>query len=95
MIYPSNYTEIGADELVYLTGGTALDAFNYLFGDWLQSMVLGDVRNAVWNTAKTLKLDSVKSTGKNILSWKFPAQIAYGYGAYRLFQTVKAQFLKK
>lgn len=94
MKYPSVYTELGADEMVYLTGGSFMDAFNYLFGDWLQSMVLGDVRNVVWNTAKNLNLDSAKSTGQTILSWKFPAQIAYGYGAYRLFQTVKGMLLR-
>ena len=32
MKYPCNYDLLREEEMVYIAGGSALDAFNYLFG---------------------------------------------------------------
>ena len=37
-----------------------------------------------------LSVQPVVDTGKKIASWAWLAQLAYGYGFYRLFQTVKS-----
>lgn len=94
MNYPSVYTTLSTEEMTYLTGGTALDAFNYLLGDWLRDKVLSDLRNTLWNSMKDVSVEPVKTTGKKIFGWGFPAQIAYGYGVFRLFETVKKYWEK-
>ena len=48
MKYPCNYDLLREEEMVYIAGGSALDAFNYLFGDWFRDMLLSDIRNATW-----------------------------------------------
>lgn len=37
-----------------------------------------------------LNVQPVVDTGKKIASWAWPAQLAYGYGFYRLALTVKS-----
>ena len=51
MKYPCNYDLLREEEMVYIAGGSALDAFNYLFGDWFRDMLLSDIRNATECTA--------------------------------------------
>ena len=94
MIYPQNYETLSVEEMVYTTGGTALDAFNYLFGDWFRDMLLSDIRNAAWGSMQQKSVQPVKDTGKKIFGWAWPAQAAYVYGFYRLAETVKG-YLKQ
>ena len=81
MKYPCNYDLLREEEMVYIAGGSALDAFNYLFGDWFRDMLLSDIRNATWGSMQQLNVQPVVDTGK---------KIAYGYGFYRLALTVKS-----
>ena len=90
MRYPHDCQILGEEEMTYTTGGTALDAFNYLFGDWFRDMLLTDIRSAAWGSMQQWSVQPVVDTGKKILSWAFPAQLAYVYGFYRLAQTVKS-----
>lgn len=50
---------------------------------------MSDIRNTVWNSLQQVSLQPVADTGKKILSWSIPAQAAYAYGAYRLYQIIK------
>ena len=90
MKYPCNYDLLREEEMVYIAGGSALDAFNYPFGDWFRDMLLSDIRNATWGSMQQLNVQPVVDTGKKIASWAWPAQLAYGYGFYRLALTVKS-----
>ena len=89
MKYPCDCKILSEDEMTYTTGGTALDAFNYLFGDWFRDLLLSDIRNAAWGSMQQLSTQPVVDTGKKIASWAWPAQLAYVYGFYRLALTVK------
>lgn len=89
MKYPCNYTVLRKSEMTCITGGSALDAFNYLFGDWFRDMLLSDIRSAAWGSMQQKSTQPVVDTGKRIASWAWPAQLAYGYGFYRLALTVK------
>ena len=89
MLFPHEYCPLTAEEMTYTSGGTALDAFNYLFGDWFRDLLLGDIRNATWNSLKQVSVQPAIDTGKNILSWSILAQAAYVYGFFRLAETVK------
>ena len=53
-------------------------------------MLLSDIRNATWGSMQQLNVQPVVDTGKKIASWAWPAQLAYGYGFYRLALTVKS-----
>ncbi len=89
MVYPCVYTKIQEEEMTYLSGGSPLDAFNYLLGDWFKDMVLSDIRNSVWNSLQQVSLQPVADTGKKVLGWSIPAQAAYAYGVYRLYEIIK------
>lgn len=88
MIYPSHCQQLNEEEMAGITGGSALDAFNYLFGDWFRDMLLSDIRNTTWSGLQQMSVQPAVDTGKKILSWSWPAQLAYGYGLYRLVETV-------
>ena len=64
MKYPCNYDLLREEEMVYIAGGSALDAFNYLFGDWFRDMLLSDIRNATWGSMQQLNVQPVVDTGK-------------------------------
>ena len=66
MKYPCNYDLLREEEMVYIAGGSALDAFNYLFGDWFRDMLLSDIRNATWGSMQQLNVQPVVDTGKKI-----------------------------
>lgn len=89
MIYPYHCQQLKEEELVYTAGGSALDAFNYLFGDWFRDLLLSDIRNAVFGSMQQMSAQPAVDTGKKILGWAWPAQLAYGYGFYHLAKTVK------
>ena len=59
MKYPCNYDLLREEEMVYIAGGSALDAFNYLFGDWFRDMLLSDIRNATWGSMQQLNVQPV------------------------------------
>lgn len=67
MKYPCNYDLLREEEMVYIAGGSALDAFNYLFGDWFRDMLLSDIRNATWGSMQQLNVQPVVDTGKRSL----------------------------
>ena len=90
MKYPRDCNTLNKEEMTCISGGSALDAFNYLFGDWFRDMLLSDIRSAAWGSMQQLSVQPVVDTGKRIASWFWLAQLAYGYGFYRLFQTVKS-----
>ena len=60
MKYPCNYDLLREEEMVYIAGGSALDAFNYLFGDWFRDMLLSDIRNATWGSMQQLNVHRQK-----------------------------------
>ena len=49
MNYPDVYSEIDANEMVYIVGGSPdyMGLFNYLIGNYLRDAVLSDARSAV------------------------------------------------
>lgn len=57
MNYPDVYSEIDANEMVYIVGGSPdyMGLFNYLIGNYLRDAVLSDARSAVWNSAKKVR----------------------------------------
>lgn len=46
MKYPRDCNTLNKEEMTCISGGSALDAFNYLFGDWFRDMLLSDIRSA-------------------------------------------------
>lgn len=55
MNYPVAYAVIPEEEMIYISGGKEPNykgLFDYFIGDYLRDVVKGDVRDAVWNSAK-------------------------------------------
>lgn len=95
MQYPHEYTAICEQEQVTVSGGTPMDAFNYLLGDWLRNKVLGDFRNATWDTLDKKSTQPVKDWGKKFWGFSIFAKGAYLYGVFHLFETLQSYWDKK
>ena len=82
MNYPDVYSEIDANEMVYIVGGSPdyMGLFNYLIGNYLRDAVLSDARSAVWNSAKKGSLTPMEDWMKNFWNMNIFAKTGYLYG---------------
>ena len=90
MNYPDVYSEIDANEMVYIVGGSPdyMGLFNYLIGNYLRDAVLSDARSAVWNSAKKGSLTPMEDWMKNFWNMNIFAKTGYLYGVFRLGETI-------
>lgn len=96
MKYPIAYTAISNEEMTYLCGGSDTDfrgLFDYLMGDYLRDTVKGDLRNAVWNSAKKGSFAPMVSWYQTVSDYSLLGTIGYVYGMYHLWEYINDKFI--
>ena len=69
MNYPVAYAVIPEEEMIYISGGKEPNykgLFDYFIGDYLRDVVKGDVRDAVWNSAKQSSFTPITNWFKTV-----------------------------
>ena len=96
MTLPANCTMIAEEEMVYLEGGTAMDLFNYLIGNYLRdTVVLSGIRSAVWNSVKQGSFAPIVSWYQGIEDMSLIGHLGFFIGCYLLYDTVKTKLEAK
>lgn len=89
MNYPAEYKTLAENEMTYIAGGADyVGLFNYLIGDYLRDMLLGEVRSTVWNAASNTSINPIVDWVKGFMSKNIVMQLGYIYGAVRLGEQV-------
>ena len=92
MNYPVAYAVIPEEEMIYISGGKEPNykgLFDYFIGDYLRDVVKGDVRDAVWNSAKQSSFTPITNWFKNVDDMGVIGHLGYFYGLYHLWEAVK------
>ena len=92
MNYPVAYAVIPEEEMIYISGGKEPNykgLFDYFIGDYLGDVVKGDVRDAVWNSAKQSSFTPITNWFKNVDDMGVIGHLGYFYGFYHLWEAVK------
>ena len=91
MNYPVAYAVIPEEEMIYISGGKEPNykgLFDYFIGDYLRDVVKGDVRDAVWNSAKQSSFTPITNWFKNVDDMGVIGHLGYFYGFYHLWEAV-------
>ena len=92
MNYPVAYAVISEEEMSYISGGKSPNykgLFDYMMGDYLRDTVKGDIRNAVWNSAKQTSFKPLIDWFKSFGKMGIVGQAGYIYGGYHLWEAIK------
>lgn len=93
MTLPANYSLLAEEEMTYVEGGAWVDVFNYFIGNYLRdTVVLGGVRTAVWNSIKQGSLTPIVSWYQTIEDMSLFGHLAFFVGCIMLYNTVKEKY---
>lgn len=96
MILPADYSFLADEEMTYVEGGTAMDVFNLLIGNYLRdTVVIGGVRTAAWNSIKQGSINPIVSWYQTIDDMSLIGHFAFFIGCILAYEQIKTTYNKK
>lgn len=95
MTLPVNCTAIPEEEMTYVEGGAMIDVFNLVIGNYLRdTLVMGGVRGALWNSIKQGSFAPIVSWYQSIEDMSLLGHFAFFIGCIMAYNQLKAAYNK-
>lgn len=96
MTLPANCSTVVEEEMMYVEGGTMVDVFNLVIGNYLRdTVVIGGVRGAAWNSIKQGSFAPIVSWYQSIDDMSLLGHFAFFIGCIMAYNQLKDAYNKK